>query len=67
MFHGLEPQRCEDMKGIDAHEMGPRSFGTFENQCYCLSKTKGTPYDAYLDKHASLSSILLLLISHLEF
>ena len=28
----LEPQRCEDIKGIVAQEMGPRSFGTFHKQ-----------------------------------
>ena len=28
----LEPQRCEEMKGIVAPEIGPKSFWTFENQ-----------------------------------
>ena len=31
-FDGLEPGRCEDIKGIVAPEMGPKSFGTFEKQ-----------------------------------
>ena len=31
-FDGLEPWRCEDMKGIVAPEIGPKSFGTFEKQ-----------------------------------
>ena len=31
-FDGLEPRRCEDMKGIVAPEIGPKSFGTFEKQ-----------------------------------
>ena len=29
---GLEPWRCEDIKGIVAPEIGPKSFGTFEKQ-----------------------------------
>ena len=28
----LEPQRCEDIKGIAAPERDPKSFGTFEKQ-----------------------------------
>ena len=31
-FDGLEPRRCDDIKGIVAPEIGPRSFGTFEKQ-----------------------------------
>ena len=31
-FEGLEPRRCEDIKGIVAPEIGPESFGTFEKQ-----------------------------------
>ena len=31
-FDGLEPQRCKDVKGIVAPEIGPKSFGTFEKQ-----------------------------------
>ena len=31
-FEGLEPRRCEDIKGIVAPEIGPKSFGTFEKQ-----------------------------------
>ena len=31
-FDGLEPRRCEDIKGIVAPEIGPKSFGTFEKQ-----------------------------------
>ena len=31
-FDGLEPQRCEDIKGIVAPEIGPKSFGTFRKQ-----------------------------------
>ena len=29
-FDGLEPRRCEDIKGIVAPEIDPKSFGTFE-------------------------------------
>ena len=29
---GLEPRRCEDIKGIVAPEIGPKSFGTFKIQ-----------------------------------
>ena len=28
-FDGFEPRRCEDVKGIVAPEIGPKSFGTF--------------------------------------
>ena len=31
-FDGLESQRCEDIKGILAAEIGPKSLGTFEKQ-----------------------------------
>ena len=31
-FHGLEPLRCEDIKGIVSPKIGPKSFGTFEKQ-----------------------------------
>ena len=31
-FEGLEPRRCEDIKGIVAPEIGPKSFGAFEKQ-----------------------------------
>ena len=31
-FEGLEPGRCEDIKGIVAPEMGPKSFRTFKKQ-----------------------------------
>ena len=29
-FEGLEPRRCEDIKGIVVPDIGPKSFGTFE-------------------------------------
>ena len=29
---GLEPRRCEDIKGIVAPEIDPKSFGTFEKR-----------------------------------
>lgn len=29
---GLETQRCQDIKGIEAPEKGPRSFGAMEKQ-----------------------------------
>ena len=31
-FDGLEPRRCEDVKGIVALEIGPKSCETFEKQ-----------------------------------
>ena len=31
-FGGLEPRRCEDVKGIVAPEIDPKSLGTFEKQ-----------------------------------
>ena len=31
-FEGLEPRRCEDIKGIVVLDIGPKSFGTFEKQ-----------------------------------
>ena len=37
-FEGLEPRRCEDIKGIVVPDIGPKSFGTFKKQapglCY---------------------------------
>ena len=32
MFYGLEPRRCDDIKGIVAPEIGPKSFGTFDKR-----------------------------------
>ena len=31
-FDDLEPRRCEDIKGIVAPEIGPKTFETFEKQ-----------------------------------
>ena len=31
-FEGLEPRRCEDIKGIVSPERDSKSFGTFEKQ-----------------------------------
>ena len=31
-FEGLEPRRCEDIKGIVVPERDPKTFGTFEKQ-----------------------------------
>ena len=31
-FEGLEPRRCEDIKGIVVPDIGLKSFGTFEKQ-----------------------------------
>ena len=31
-FDGLEPRRCEDVKGIVAPEIDPKSFGAFEKR-----------------------------------
>ena len=31
-FEGLEPRRCEDIKGIVVPDIGPKSFRTFEKQ-----------------------------------
>ena len=31
-FEGLEPRRCEDIKGIVVPDIDPKSFGTFEKQ-----------------------------------
>ena len=31
-FDGLEPLRCENIKGIVAPEIDPKRFGTFEKQ-----------------------------------
>ena len=31
-FEGLEPRRCEGIKGIVVPDIGPKSFGTFEKQ-----------------------------------
>jgi len=37
-FEGLEPRRCEDIKGIVGPERDPKSFGTFEKQAPELAK-----------------------------
>ena len=31
-FDSLEPLRCEDMEGIEAAEVGPKSVGTFKKR-----------------------------------
>ena len=31
-FDGLEPRRCEDVKGTVSPEIGPKTFGTLEEQ-----------------------------------
>ena len=41
-FEGLEPRRCEDIKGIVAPERDPKSFGTFEKQAPVQFARKGT-------------------------
>ena len=38
-FDGLEPRRCEDIKGIVATEIGPKNFGTFEKLSPTLDQT----------------------------
>ena len=38
MFDGLEPRRCEDIKGIVAPEIGPQSFRTFKKQATGLKE-----------------------------
>ena len=37
----LEPRRWEDIKGIVASEIGPKSFGTFEKQALGLKFEMG--------------------------
>ena len=32
LFDNIEPLRCEGIKGVEASEKGPNSFGTFEKQ-----------------------------------
>ena len=39
-FDGLEPRRCEDITGILAPEIGPKSSGTFEKPVPGLLKIK---------------------------
>ena len=39
-FDGLEPQHCGDIKAIVPHEIGPKSFGTFEEQVTFPRKTR---------------------------
>ena len=38
-FEGLEPRRCEDIKGIVVPDIGPKSFETFEKQAPENKKT----------------------------
>ena len=44
-FDGSEPRRCEDIKGIVAPEIGPKSYETFEKQapgeCWSAENRKG--------------------------
>ena len=35
---GLEPRRCQDIKGIVAREIDPKSFETFEKQKFGFTK-----------------------------
>ena len=39
-FEGLEPRRCEDIKGIVVPDIDPKSFGTFEKQAPGLQLEK---------------------------
>ena len=39
-FEGLEPRRCEDIKGIVVPDIGRKSFGTFEKQALGPSCSK---------------------------
>ena len=41
-FEGLEPRRCEDIRGIVAPERDPNSFGTFEKQAPGLETVTNT-------------------------
>ena len=40
-FDGLEPRRCEDIKGIVAPSMSPKRFGTFEKQAPVFRTIQG--------------------------
>ena len=39
-FDGLEPRRCEDIKGIVAPEIGPQIFATFEKQAQAQAQAQ---------------------------
>ena len=43
-FYGLEPRRCEDIKGIVAPEIDPKSFGTFEKRAPAHVRIKGETF-----------------------
>ena len=45
MFDGFEPRRCEDIKGIVAPEIGPKSFpvGRFSKVPKTFRARKGVP------------------------
>ena len=60
-FEGLEPRRCEDIKGIVVPDIGPKSFGTFEKQAPGLSWLKGV-YRYLLDKSLCNREVLSKLI-----
>ena len=49
-FEGLEPRRCEDIKGIVAPERDPKSFGTFEKQAPGLHHLQ---FERYVHPHLS--------------
>ena len=55
-FEGLEPRRCEDIKGIVVLDIGPKGFGTFEKQAP-VTKTFGL----FAMSESPLENLLLVL------
>ena len=57
-FEGLEPRRCEDIKGIVVPDIGPKSFGTFEKQA------PGRQNDEKMSRKIGNAQSLALLFRH---
>ena len=57
-FDGLEPRRCEDIKGIVAPEIDPKSFGTFEKRAPDTIRLALRIRRAYLMKEGSITEPL---------
>ena len=55
MFDNIEPLRYADIKGVEASEKGPYSFGTFERQAFKRSEVSVTLLRHFSDIFTLLS------------
>ena len=56
-FDGLEPRHCEDITGIMASEIGPKSFGTFKKQALGLKMMRDTIHHRYFVECVTFKSM----------